>query len=275
LALRPIAIGGLDDRRLDDFRDLTDAELRRRVDNPVFIAEGLHVIRQLLGSSYPVRSLLLTEGKLERLAPDLEGLDPHVPVYVAPPQVLDGIAGFHVHRGALAAAARKPLPSAVEILVGARLVLILEAINDHENLGALFRNAAAFGADAVLLCPHCADPLYRRSIRVSLGHVLHVPFARVEAWPDDLQTVEAVGLRIMALTPDRAAVPLDQVAPTAATPTTATGVAILVGAEGPGLSPQALAAAGLAVRIPIVSGVDSLNVATAAAIALHRLAPDL
>jgi tRNA G18 (ribose-2'-O)-methylase SpoU len=268
LAPRPIAIEGPDDRRLDDFRNLTDGELRRRVDHPVFVAEGLHVIRQLLGSSYPVRALLLTESKLERLAPDLDGLDPDVPVYVARLEVMDGIAGFHVHRGALATAARTALPSPTEILAGARLVLILEGINDHENLGALFRNAAAFGADAVLLCPRCADPLYRRSVRVSLGHVLHLPFARVEPWPSGLKAVEAAGLAVIALTPDRSAVPIAEVA-------TAGAVAILVGAEGPGLSPEALAAAGLVVRIPMVPGVDSLNVATAAAIALHRLAPDL
>jgi tRNA G18 (ribose-2'-O)-methylase SpoU len=268
LVPQPIWIDRLDDRRLDDFRNLTDAELRRSVDDQVFIAEGLHVIRQLLASSYPVKALLLTESKLERLAPEVEGLDQDVPVYVARPDVMDGITGFHVHRGALATAARTPLPSAADILDGARLVLILEGINDHENLGALFRNGAAFGADAVLLCPRCADPLYRRSVRVSLGHVLHLPFARVEPWPAGLDAVEAAGLAIIALTPDPSAFPLTGLAMS----DTRSGVAVLVGAEGPGLSPQALAAAGMVVRIPIAAGVDSLNVATAAAIALHRLA---
>jgi tRNA G18 (ribose-2'-O)-methylase SpoU len=272
VALRPIPIGGLDDPRLEDFRNLTDAELRRRSDDAAFIAEGLHVIRQLLASRYPVRSLLLTEGTLERLAPDLQVLDGDVPVYVARPEVMDAVAGFKVHRGALAAATRTPLPSAVEILAGAKLVLILEGVNDNENLGALFRNAAAFGADGVLLCPRCADPLYRRSVRVSLGHVLHVPFARLEVWPAGLQMLGALGLRIIALTPDRAATALDRAVAAAAHG--ATRVAIMVGSEGGGLSPEALAAAWLVARIPIVSGVDSLNVATAAAIALHRLAPD-
>jgi tRNA G18 (ribose-2'-O)-methylase SpoU len=264
-----IEIDSADDPRIDDFRNLTDAELRRRRDNPTFIAEGLLVIQRLLASPYPVRSLLLTKAKYERLAPDLERLDPQVAVYLAPPDVLNSVAGFHVHRGALAAAARTELPTPVELLAGARLVVILEAINDHENLGALFRNAAAFGADAVLLCPRCADPLYRRSVRVSLGHVLNLPFARVSPWPTGLQAVEAAGLRMIALTPDRRAVPLDQIAeddvPTA----------ILVGAEGAGLSPEARKAAPLQVRIPIVPEVDSLNLATAAAIALHRLARGL
>jgi tRNA G18 (ribose-2'-O)-methylase SpoU len=264
-----IEIDSADDPRIDDFRNLTDAELRRRRDNPTFIAEGLLVIQRLLASPYPVRSLLLTKAKYERLAPDLERLDPQVAVYLAPPDVLNSVAGFHVHRGALAAAARTELPTPVELLAGARLVVILEAINDHENLGALFRNAAAFGADAVLLCPRCADPLYRRSVRVSLGHVLHLPFARVEPWPEGLEAVEAAGLRMIALTPDRRAVPLDRIAEDDA-PT-----AILVGAEGAGLSPEARKAAPLQVRIPIVPEVDSLNLATAAAIALHRLARGL
>jgi len=188
---------------------------------------------------------------------------------------MDAVAGFHVHRGALAAAKRTPLPSAAQILAGARLVLILEGVNDNENLGALFRNAAAFGADAVLLCPSCADPLYRRSVRVALGHVLHVPFARLESWPAGLQMLGAAGLRIIALTPDRAATALDRVASAPAAAHSEGCVAIMVGSEGNGLSPEALAAAWLVARIPIVSGVDSLNVATAAAIALHRLAPGL
>ena len=264
-----IQIDSADDPRIDDFRNLTDAELRRRRDNPIFVAEGLLVIRRLLASAYPVRSLLLTEAKGQRLGPDLDTLDAQVPIYLAPPDVLNAIAGFHVHRGALAAAARTELPTPGELLAGARLVVILEGINDHENLGALFRNAAAFGVDAVLLCPRCADPLYRRSVRVSLGHVLHVPFARVEPWPKGLQAVEAAGLRLVALTPGRAAIPLDQIAGDDA-PT-----AILVGAEGDGLSLEAREAAPLQVRIPIAPRVDSLNLATAAAIALHRLARGL
>lgn len=268
MPLNAIEIESADDPRIEDFRDLTDAELRLRRDNPTFIAEGLLVIRQLLASRYPVRSLLLTPAKRERLASDLDTLDPDVPVYVAQPDVVNAIAGFHVHRGALAAGTRTPPQDPVELLAGANLVVILEGINDHENLGSLFRNAAAFGADAVLLCPRCADPLYRRSVRVSLGHVLHLPYARLDPWPEALEAVGSAGLRIIALTPDRGAVPLDEVV----AGDTPTPTAILVGAEGPGLSREASAVAGLQVRIPIVPEVDSLNVATAAAIALHRLA---
>ena len=146
-----IAIDSADDPRIDDYRNLTDAELRRRRDHPVFIAEGLLVIRRLLASPYPVRSLLLTEAKRQRLAPDLDTLDPQVPIYLAPPDVLNAIAGFHVHRGALASATRTPLPPADGLLAGATLVVILEGINDHENLGALFRNAARSGPT-----PYCS-----------------------------------------------------------------------------------------------------------------------
>jgi tRNA G18 (ribose-2'-O)-methylase SpoU len=268
--VQPVAITDPDDSRLDDFRHLRDAELRRRKE-ATFIAEGVLVIRQLLQSTYPVRSLLVTAARLEQLAPDLErlaGPDRTVVTYVASPAILEAIAGFDVHRGALASAARLPLPSPTRLLAGARLVVVAEGINDHENLGALFRNAAAFGVDAVLLCPRCADPLYRRSIRVSLGHVLHLPFARLEPWPDGLESVTAAGLRLVALTPDRDAVPVDRVPNADAAP-----VAVLVGAEGPGLSGEARAAAGLVARIPMHRSVDSLNVATATAIALHRLAP--
>jgi tRNA G18 (ribose-2'-O)-methylase SpoU len=255
------------DRRLDDFRHLRDAELRRS-DVAAFIAEGVLVIRQLLRSVYPVRSVLLTAARLEQLAPDLERVDPATTIYVAAPAIMESIAGFDVHRGALASAARLPLADPGELLHGARLVVVAEGINDHENLGALFRNAAAFGVDAVLLCPRCADPLYRRSVRVSLGHVLHLPFARLEPWPAGLELIGASGLRLVALTPDRDAVPIDRVPSADVAP-----VAVLVGAEGPGLSPEAVMAAGWLARIPMQPSVDSLNVSTAAAIALHRLAP--
>ena len=167
-------------------------------------------------------------------------------------------------------AGRLPLPDAAGLLAGARLVVVAEGINDHENLGALFRNAAAFGVDAVLLCPRCADPLYRRSVRVSLGHVLHLPFARLtrgrRRWPP----IGAAGLRLVALTPDRDRDPPGR----RGRPRPPGPIAVLVGAEGSGLSPAARAAADFEVRIPMAPGVDSLNVATATAAApLHRLAP--
>ena len=174
--------------------------------------------------------------------------------------VMAAAVGFHLTRGVLASADRAPEPVLPGLLAAARRVLALEGINDHENLGALFRNAAALGADAVLLGPRCADPLYRRSVRVSMGHVLRVPFAR-----GPLAALREAGLTVLALTPHPPAVPLstvDRSVPRAA---------LLVGAEGPGPSPEALAAADVRVRIPMASGVDSLNVATAAAIALHHL----
>ena len=259
-------VGDPDDPRLDDYRHLRDGERPARGE-PVLTAEGVLVVRQLLRSAYPLRSVLLAPNKLAELQGDLQGLDPATPVYVAPASVTSAIAGFPFHRGALASAGRLPLPAAADLLAGARLVVVLEAINDHENLGALFRNAAAFGADAVLCCPRCADPLYRRSVRVSMGHVLHLPFARLQPWPDALASVAAAGLQLAALTPTGpGTVPVDRLTPAAGP------VALLLGAEGAGLSPAALAAADLRVRIPMAAGVDSLNVATAAAIALHRLA---
>lgn len=263
MALKPIRIEDPGDPKLADFRHLRDADVQRR--GGAFIAEGVLVIRELLRSGYPVRSLLLTDDKLTRLSPDLEGLSAEPVIYVAAPGVLEEVAGFHVHRGALASASRPPLRAPADLLACARLIVIAEGINDHENLGALFRNAAAFGAGAVLLCPRCADPLYRRSVRVSLGHVLHVPYARLQPWPVALAAVRTAGFRIIALTPDRKAMPVGDM------PDEDGRVAVLVGAEGDGLSAHARAAADVEVRIPMAAPVDSLNVATAAAIALHRL----
>lgn len=200
-------------------------------------------------------------------------------VYYAGQEVFDRIAGFHAHRGALALA-RRPEPRSVHSVVeGARLVVIVEGVNDHENLGALFRNAAAFGAGAVVLDPSTADPLYRRSVRVSLGHVLRVPFARAPTWPAGLEPLRQAGLRLVALTPG-AQLSLDQMLALDGPGTGDVGVAeprvagwaLMVGSEGEGLSRAALEAADVAVRIPMAPGVDSLNVATAAAVALSRLA---
>jgi tRNA G18 (ribose-2'-O)-methylase SpoU len=208
--------------------------------------------------------VLLSPAKYERLAGDLEGCGRDVPVYVAAPEVLEAIAGFHVHRGALASASRKPLAPVADLIAGARLLLVLEAINDHENLGALFRNAAAFGVDAVLLDARCADPLYRRSVRVSMGHVLRVPFAVLPGeWPASLGLLREQGFDLLALTPNGSTTLRDVDRPDR--------WAVLLGAEGPGLSPQAMDLADVRLRIPMASGVDSLNVATAAAIAFAHL----
>ena len=256
------------DGRLADYVGLTDPDLRRRREQPgrgdggFFIAEGLVVIRHLLRSPYRVRSLLLTPRRLGVLAGDLEGVG--APVYVGTQEVVDAVSGFHLHRGALASAHRRPLPDAAGLAAGARRVVVTEGVGDHENLGALFRNAAAFGAGAVVLDPASADPLYRRAIRVSMGHVLRVPFARARRWPGVLADLRGLGFEVIALTPGPDAEDLATVAPRARQ-------ALVVGAEGGGLSAAAVAAADRRVRIPMAPGVDSLNVATAAAVALYRL----
>jgi len=265
-----VAIDEIGDERVAEYRNLTDAELlRRRPSTPAggvgsFIVEGTFAIRELLRSRYPVRSLLLSPNKRAALEADLANVD--APVFVASPETMGGIAGFNVHRGALASAARLPMTPAEAVTGPARLLAVLEGINDLENLGALFRNAAAFAVDGVLLCPRSADPLYRRCVRVSVGQVLHVPWTRVASWPAALDTLRAEGFELIALTPDRSATPLAEIKPDGSRR------ALLLGAEGRGLSKEALAAADQRVRIPLAPGVDSLNVATAAALAFYQCA---
>lgn len=251
---RPIAVHAIDDPsdpRLADYVDLRGG--RAPGVGPV-VVEGLLAVEQLAASDLEARSVLVTPAKLPRLPAGL-GCD----VYVAPPDVLRATVGFDLHRGVVASAERPPPREATTLLRGARRVLVLERINDLENLGSLFRNARAFGCDAVLLDPQTADPFARRPVRVSMGHVLRVPFARVEPWPRGLDAAGDAGLTVLALTP--AGDPLDA----AALPERA---AFLAGAEGPGLTDSALAAAHRRIAIPMAAGVDSVNVATAAAIAL-------
>ncbi len=253
------------DPRLDDYRDLTTAD--RRPDRPggrgLVVAEGVVVVRRLLASAYPVRSLLGVPRRLDELAEDLAHVD--VPAYASDADTMATAVGFHLNRGVLAVADRAAPVDPVALARSARTLAVLEGVGDHENLGGLFRNAAALGVDGVLLGPRCSDPLYRRSVRVSMGHVLRVPFAELTGpWPASLDLLRAAGLRIAALTP------------TGAVPITSAGlvgerVALLLGAEGPGLSAEALDAADLRVRIPMAHGVDSLNVATAAAVAFHAV----
>lgn len=250
------------DPRLDDFRDLTDADVRpdRR---GIVIAEGVNVVQRLATSPYPVRAVIGVPSRIEALRPVLDPLD--VPAYAVDKWLLSDVVGFRVTRGVLASATRPAEPDLDELLGRARHVAVLEALNDFENLGALFRNAAAFGVDAVLLDPRCADPLYRRSVRVSMGHVLQVPFVKLSGpWPESLKTLQDKGFQVLALTPAPQAVPLRSVA-------VPDRWAVLLGAEGPGLTPGALAAADELVRIPMADGVDSLNVATAAAVAFAQL----
>jgi tRNA G18 (ribose-2'-O)-methylase SpoU len=275
------------DSLVDDFRDLTSAD--RRPDRPggrgLVIAEGVVVVRRLLESDYPPRAVLGVPARLAELADDLAGID--VPVYSVTAETMARVVGFHLNRGVLAVADRAAPVDPLALADRARVLAVLEGVNDHENLGALFRNAAALGVDGVLLGPRCADPLYRRSVRVSMGHVLRVPFATLPetpAWPASLEllrggadahsagaalgadgrpTGAAPGRRIVALTPRAEATPLR------AAGLAGRRIAVLLGAEGPGLSGAALAAADQWVRIPMAAGVDSLNVATAAAVAFY------
>jgi tRNA G18 (ribose-2'-O)-methylase SpoU len=253
-----VEVHDVDDPRLADFRELTIAD--RRPDRPggrgLVIAEGVVVVRRLLDSPYPPRAVFGVASKMTQLVDDIAA-----PCYVGSADLMAQVVGFHLNRGVLATADRAPVPMLPELIARSRHLAVLEGINDHENLGGLFRNAAALGVDAVLLGPRCADPLYRRSVRVSMGHVLRVPFAPLRCWAGDLDVLRAASFRVVALTPEADAMPLPEA-------NLGTGrVAWLLGAEGPGLSAEALAAADLAVRIPMAPGVDSLNVATAAAIA--------
>jgi tRNA G18 (ribose-2'-O)-methylase SpoU len=262
-----LPITSADDERIADYRALTDVELRTRWEPPngLFIAEGELVVQRAVKAGYRLRSVLIDEKRVEQLA----GLPDDAPLYTAPPAVLESITGFHVHRGVLASFHRRPLPALEELLRSAKRLAVLEGLNSHTNLGALFRSAAALGIDAVVLSPTCADPLYRRSVRVSMGEVLAIPYAKAEPWPAALATVREAGFTLMAMTPADDAVPLQQLsAGQRERP------ALLLGAEGPGLTRQALAASELRVSIPMHHEVDSLNVATAAAIAFWELSRD-
>jgi len=269
-----VTIGGVsvelitdpDDPRIADYRALTDVELRTRWEPPhgLFIAEGELVLRRALRAGYQPRSYLIDVKRVDQFV----GLD-SAPLYAASQEVLEQVTGFHVHRGVLASFHRRPLPEPTEILATARRIAILEDVNNHTNLGAIFRGAAALGIDGVLLSPSCADPLYRRSVRVSMGEVFAVPYARLTPWPEGLAKVRAAGFSLLALTPAADALPIHRL--DAADRARA---ALLLGAEGPGLSPRALALSDHRVVIPMRRGVDSLNVAAAAAVAFWELGRD-
>ncbi len=264
----PELITDPDDPRVADYRALTDLQLRVRSEEPlgVFIAEGELVLRRAVRAGYAARSILVDEKRVNQLG-DLDTGD--APRYAAAPAVLQQLTGFHVHRGVLASFHRRPLPDASTVLAAARRVAILEDVNNHTNIGAVFRGAAALGVDAVLLSPSCADPLYRRSVRVSMGEVFAVPYAKLNPWPDALDLVRAAGFRVVALTPADDALAINDL--DAATRSRA---ALLLGAEGAGLTPAAMRAADTRVVIPMRRGVDSLNIAAAAAVAFWELGRD-
>lgn len=265
MRIEPIADAA--DPRLADYRDLTDVALRRVLEptGGLYIAESAKVIARALAAGHMPRSVLVQEKWLADVAVLVEGHD-DVPVYVVGADVAERLTGYAVHRGALAAMHRPPLASVAEVVAGARLVLVLEDIVDHTNIGAAFRGAAGLGADAVLVSPRCADPFYRRSVRVSMGTVFQVPWTRLPEWTEARGLLHDAGLHLAALALDERAVPLDEFA--AARPER---VALMLGAEGDGLSRRALAAADTIVTIPMAGGVDSLNVAAASAVALWAL----
>jgi len=269
-----------EDPRLADYARLTDMELRTSLEpaQGLFIAEGGKVIGRAVAAGYPVRSVLLTERRLASLETLLPALLPQLagtgtPVYVVPDQIAERLTGYRVHRGALASLHRKPLPPVAVLAAAARRVIVLEDLVDHANVGAIFRCAAALGVDAVFLSPRCADPLYRRAVKVSMGAVFAIPYARMTGWYDGLAGLRAAGFRLLALTPDQMAAPIGAAV---AGQRTAERIALLLGTEGDGLSSRWLHEADQAVRIPmhpgaLAAGVDSLNVVAAAAIACHVL----
>lgn len=261
-----VNIDDLTDERLADYANLTDVALRRIMEpaGGLYIAESPKVIARALAAGHRPRSVLVIDKWLADLAPLL--IDYDIPVFVGDPALLESLTGFGMHRGALASMHRPVLTPVAEILRDARRVVVLEDIVDHTNVGAIFRSVAGLGADAVLVTPRCADPLYRRSVRVSMGTVLQVPWTRLADWPLATTQLRAAGFHIAALALSPSAVSLDDFAATAPD-----RVALVLGTEGDGLSRAALDAADTVVTIPMMHGVDSLNVASASAVALYAL----
>ncbi|ARC56840.1 Putative TrmH family tRNA/rRNA methyltransferase [Frondihabitans sp. 762G35] len=264
--MRITPISDLDRPELDDYSRLTDVALRRKrePEDGLYIAESSKVISRALAAGHRPRSILLGEKWLADIEPLVREFDGDI--FVGEPALLEQLTGYHLHRGALASMHRPALPTVAEILQDARRVVVLEDIVDHTNVGAIFRAVAGLGADAVLVTPRCADPLYRRSVRVSMGTVLQVPWTRLPDWPEGSDLLRAAGFEIAALALSDDAVTLDAYA---ADPPER--VALLFGTEGDGLSTNALRAADRVVTIPMLHGVDSLNVAAASAVALWAL----
>lgn len=257
------------DERVADYFSLTDVALRRRLEpeRGLYLAESEKVIRRALAAGHRPRSFLMGERWLTDLADLVAQAEADgVPVFVADAPVIEAMTGFHLHRGALASMQRPQLPAVRDLLADASRVVVLEDIVDHTNVGAVFRSAAALGVDAVLVTPRCADPLYRRSVRVSMGTVFQVPWTRIEPWPQGITELQELGWRVAALALDPDGVTLDDLV---ADPPER--LAVVLGAEGDGLGRRTVAAADLAVRIPMGGGVDSLNVAAAAAVAMWAL----
>jgi len=265
VVMRVVPLTSLDRPELDDFSRLTDVALRRKTEpaGGLYLAESTKVIERAVDAGHVPRSVLTRNAWL----PDLERLlagFPDVPVFVGDDELLEDLTGYHLHRGALASMHRPVLPDPSTILATARRVVVLDGLVDHTNVGAIFRSVAGLGADAVLVTPRCADPLYRRSVRVSMGTVLQVPWTRLPEWKEAGPLLHEYGFEIAALALSDDAVPLERYqAPDR--------VALVLGSEGDGLGRRALAEADTVVTIPMLHGVDSLNVAAAAAVALWAL----
>lgn len=254
------------DPRLADYRDLRDVELRKHLEaeHGLFLAEGEKVVRRAVEAGHDARSFLMAPRWLEGLADVLERSDG--PCFVLPEDLIEQVTGFHVHRGALASLHRRPRPSVDEVLAGARSVLVLEDLVDHTNVGAIFRSGAALGFDAVLLAPRCADPLYRRSIKVGMGAVFALPWTRLPEWHSALPDLSQRGFTTVALTLSEDSVPIEDAV---------AGVdrlALVLGSEGHGLSRRWEDTAERRAIIPMAAGIDSLNVAAATAVACYAAA---
>jgi tRNA G18 (ribose-2'-O)-methylase SpoU len=265
-----VSITNPEDERLSDYRSLSDPALLEA--RGLFIAEGRIVVRRLLTASrFRAKSLLLTEAARISLADVLAAGAAEVPIYIVPRTWMQPIVGYNIHRGCLAVSERGEASTFEQLLAslaGARVIVGLEGVNNPDNVGGIFRNASAFAASAVVIGPGCADPLYRKTLRVSSGAVLRVPFAAALHWSGALQRLRQEGFTLVALTPARTALPLDRAI---AERRAGTRWALLLGAEGSGLTPETQAAADLRVRIPMAADADSLNVAVACGIALGAL----
>jgi tRNA G18 (ribose-2'-O)-methylase SpoU len=284
-----VPISSTDDPRIADYLGVRDAELRRdRFDAPggLFVAEGELVFRRLVASSYATRSVLLTPTRLQTVQDAVDALADDIPVYLVDQSLMNSIVGFNIHRGVLALGVRGPEPDLDQLLRQASCVVVLEDLVNHDNIGAVFRNVAALagvgpGGGAVLLSPRCADPLYRKAIRVSIGWSLGVPFGRLEAWPGDLSRLRAAGYAVLALHPGPASRPIADVVRELSG--VSRKVALVAGTEGEGLSRPARESIDYHVQIPMRgrvradagATVDSLNVGVAVAIALDRVAEAL
>lgn len=264
-----VVVADASDPRLDDYRSLNDQAFRRRYEgDELFIAEGFVAIDRLIESGHAIRSVLLAPSRVERFRTHADTLDGRgIPVFVAERDVIADVVGFDLHRGVIACADRRPSVSLDELLDGANRIAVLEGLNDNENLGAIARAAKAFRIDGILIDPTCTDPYSRRTVRVSMGEVLTMPIARAtpQAWPSVLTEMSAAGFEVWAMTPATAAEDLWAV-------DIPDRVAVLLGAEGPGLTRASLAAADRHIRIPISTDVDSLNVGQAAAVTFAALA---